>query len=112
MEKGRTTVENAIGVIVSGMLILLPFLLIALDIIFAVKKKERPIFEMIAFFIGSIYMILAYALWELPDYKTPLNAWKAQIRMSTKKLSAYTRKQGKVCSGRRRTEALPQTVRR
>ena len=67
--------ENAIGVIVSGMLILLPFLLIALDIIFAVKKKERPIFEMIAFFIGSIYMILAYALWELPDYKTPLNAW-------------------------------------
>ncbi|MCI7041786.1 MAG: hypothetical protein MR992_06620 [Lachnospiraceae bacterium] len=67
--------ENAIGVIVSGMLILLPFLLIALDIIFAVKKKERPIFEMIAFFIGSIYMILAYTLWELPDYKTPLNAW-------------------------------------
>lgn len=75
MEKRRTTVENAIGVIVSGTLILLPFLLIALDIIFAVKKKERPIFEMIAFFIGSIYMILAYALWELPDYKTPLNAW-------------------------------------
>lgn len=67
--------ENAIGVIVSGMLILSPFLLIALDIIFAVKKKERPIFEMIAFFIGSIYMILAYTLWELPDYKTPLNAW-------------------------------------
>lgn len=56
-------------------MILLPFLLIALDIVFAVKKKERPIFEIIAFFIGSIYMILAYALWELPDYKTPLNAW-------------------------------------
>ncbi|MGN1180422.1 MAG: DUF6688 family protein, partial [Suilimivivens sp.] len=67
--------ENAIGVILSGALILLPFMLIALDIIFAVKKKERPVFEAVAFFVGSIYMILAYGLWELPDYKTPLNAW-------------------------------------
>lgn len=47
MEKGRTTVENAIGVIVSGMLILLPFLLIALDIVFAVKKKVLNSVELI-----------------------------------------------------------------
>ncbi len=67
--------ENAIAIVVGGTLILLPFILVALDIVFAVKKKERPIFEIIAFFIGSIYMILAYAFWELPDYKTSLNAW-------------------------------------
>lgn len=67
--------ENAIAIVVGGTLILLPFILVALDIVFAVKKKERPIFEIIAFFIGSIYMILAYAFWELPDFKTPLNAW-------------------------------------
>ncbi|MBO5113926.1 MAG: hypothetical protein J6C12_11385, partial [Lachnospiraceae bacterium] len=67
--------ENVIVIMVYGTLLLLPFVLIALDIVFAVKKKERPIFEIIAFFIGSIYMILAYGIWELPDYKTPLNAW-------------------------------------
>ena len=67
--------ENVIVIVVCGTLLLLPFILIALDIVFAVKKKERPIFEIIAFFIGSIYMILAYGIWELPDYKTPLNAW-------------------------------------
>ena len=67
--------ENVIVIVVCGTLLLLPFILIALDIVFAVKKKERPIFEIIAFFIGSIYMILAYGIWELPSYKTPLNAW-------------------------------------
>ena len=40
---------------------LAPFLFVALDIVFAVKKQERPIFELIAFLSGSIYMALA--LW-------------------------------------------------
>lgn len=54
---------------------LLPILLIVLDIVFAVRKKEKPIFELIAFFTGSVYMVLAYWLWDLPDYTSPLNIY-------------------------------------
>lgn len=50
-----------------------PPLLIALDIVFFIKKKERPIFELIAFFLGGIYMSLAYTIWELPEYNEALN---------------------------------------
>lgn len=52
---------------------LAPFLFVALDIVFAVKKQERPIFELIAFFSGSIYMALAFWVWDLPGYQQPLN---------------------------------------
>lgn len=52
-----------------------PFALVALDIVFYVRKKEVLIFEMIAFFIGSIYMLFAFELWELPEYQNPLNLW-------------------------------------
>ncbi len=52
-----------------------PFALVALDIVFYVKKKEVFIFEMIAFFIGSVYMLFAFELWELPEYQEPLNLW-------------------------------------
>lgn len=58
-----------------GGLFLAPFLLAALDFVFAVKKQERPIFELIAFFAGSVYMALAFFLWDLPDYQQPLNQW-------------------------------------
>ena len=71
--------ENIFFVFVFGTMLLLPLIFIALDIVFAVKKKERPIFELIAFFTGSVYMSLAYILWDLPDYQQPLNIY-TQIR--------------------------------
>lgn len=69
--------EEFIWIIILGTLMLLPVLLIVLDIVFAVRKKEKPIFELIAFFTGSIYMMLAYWLWDLPDYTSPLNIYGA-----------------------------------
>ncbi len=48
----------------SGMLLLVllfvPLTLVVLDFIFFVWKRERPFFEVIAFFIGSIYMAIGY----------------------------------------------------
>lgn len=68
-------INDIISIIFLGTIMILPVSLVALDIVFAVKKKEKPIFELIAFFIGSIYMILAYMLWDLPDYRQPLNVF-------------------------------------
>ena len=39
-------------------MILLPFVLIALDIVFIVKKKEKAWFEVVAFLVGIAYMLL------------------------------------------------------
>lgn len=60
-------------------IMLLPVVLVALDIVFAVKKKQCPIFELFAFSLGSIYVCLALELWDLPDYETPLNALDSLI---------------------------------
>ena len=57
------------------MVILLPFVLIALDIVFIVKKKEKAWFEGVAFLVGIVYMFNAYMLWDLPDYDSPLNVY-------------------------------------
>lgn len=56
-------------------ILILPVALIAFDIVNGVKKKERPIFELIAFFIGMVYMVIAFAIWDLPDYTKPLNVY-------------------------------------
>ncbi len=53
----------------------LPFLLVAIDIFLFVKKKEKWWFEAIAFSCGGIYMVLAYILWDLPDYAYSLNIY-------------------------------------
>ncbi len=66
---------NLLAIALAGTLILLPVILIALDIVFAVKKKEKPFFEIVSFFFGSIYMALGYMLWDLPSYKQPLNVY-------------------------------------
>ena len=55
--------------------VVLPFLLVAIDIVLFIKKKEKWWFEALAFACGGIYMILAYILWDLPDYNTPLNIY-------------------------------------
>lgn len=67
--------EDFLWMIVSGIVMILPVLLIALDIVFAVKKKERPIFEMLAFGVGGIYTMLAFILWDVPDYTHSLNVY-------------------------------------
>lgn len=56
-------------------IILLPFILIAMDIVFIVKKKENAKFEVGAFLTGIIYMFNAYMLWDLPDYESALNVY-------------------------------------
>ena len=61
--------------ILGFMVILLPFVLIALDIVFIVKKKEKAWFEVVAFLLGIAYMFNAYMLWDLPDYDSPLNVY-------------------------------------
>ena len=65
-----------IFVLITGITaILLPFVLMALDIVFIVKKKEKAWFEVAAFLIGIGYMFLAYLFWDLPDYERPLNVY-------------------------------------
>ncbi len=59
-------------VIIGG---ILPILLICLDIVFFVKKKECVIFELIAFSVGIGYMVIAYAVWDLPKYTKPINVY-------------------------------------
>lgn len=68
-------IENIFAAFVGGTMLTLPFVLVALDFIFFMLKKEKPIFELISFFIGGVYMALAYLLWDLPDYRQPLNLY-------------------------------------
>ena len=53
----------------------LPVGLLVADVIFAVKKKKYPAFELAAFSIGGGYMALAYMLWDLPSYDKPINLY-------------------------------------
>ncbi len=63
------------GMAIMAAILLVPVILIFLDIFWAVQKKEKPIFELLAFGIGGIYMLLAYIIWDLPDYTSPLNVY-------------------------------------
>lgn len=58
-----------------GIIMSLPAALIIADIKFLRKKEEAPIFEFVAFIIGSTYMFLALWWWDLPSYQEPLNTW-------------------------------------
>jgi len=53
--------------------VLLPIVLVAKDIMNYNAKREKAMFEIVAFFMGGIYMALGYALWDLPDYTQALN---------------------------------------
>lgn len=53
----------------------IPIILIVIDIILVMRKKEKAWFEILAFSIGAIYMFLAYALWDLPGYESPINIY-------------------------------------
>lgn len=61
--------------ILFGTLMIAPFALVALDIVYIVKNKEKAWFEIVAFLVGVIYMFIAYSLWNLPAYDTPLNVY-------------------------------------
>lgn len=66
---------SIIGYLIVMALLLAPVVLLALDIMFCVQKREVPLFELAAFLTGSIYTMLALVVWELPDYRTPLNGY-------------------------------------
>lgn len=61
--------------VVDFLIIILPVVLIALDIVFITKKKEKAWFEILAFFFGTVYMWCAFLLWDLPDFEHPLNVY-------------------------------------
>lgn len=54
-------------------ILLLPILLIGIDIIFAIKKKNSMIFECIAFGTGWVYMLLGWIFWDPMPWEEPLN---------------------------------------
>ena len=58
-----------------GMIFILPWVLMVLDIVFAVKKKKILIFEIIAFGIGYIYMAICWWIWEPLSYDEPINLY-------------------------------------
>lgn len=65
--------NDAMAMLLSCGIMLLPLSLIILDVVFFFRKKERPVFELIAFFIGSVYMMMAFLFWDLPDYERSIN---------------------------------------
>ena len=67
--------KDLMAMLIVAIVCILPFALVAIDIVLFVKKKEKWWFEALAFACGGIYMVLAYILWDLPDYNTPLNVY-------------------------------------
>lgn len=67
--------NELIGMGIFLLIIAIPLVLIILDFIFYLKKKQKGIFEFIAFFIGSVYFLLGYSLWALPSYDIALNKY-------------------------------------
>lgn len=53
----------------------IPFALVAVDIVLIVKKREKAWFEILAFLAGFLYMFGAFIIWDLPDYDYPLNVY-------------------------------------
>ncbi|MBQ2803762.1 MAG: hypothetical protein IJF07_07675 [Lachnospiraceae bacterium] len=65
--------SEIISLIIVGTLVLLPIVLIVMDLLFFIRKKEKPVFELIAFITGGVYMIMGYTIWDLPEYDVALN---------------------------------------
>lgn len=63
------------GYLFFGIIFILPIVLVVLDIIFMIRKKEKGFFEIFSFVIGGIYTVLAFICWEMPSYDEPLNYW-------------------------------------
>ena len=65
--------NDIIAMLFGWMILILPLLLIIFDMVSFFRKKERALFELIAFFIGSVYMMVAFFVWDLPDYERSIN---------------------------------------
>ncbi len=68
-------INDLIYMAILGSFLLLPWVLVGLDIFYAVKKKKKPIFEIIAFGCGFIYMVLCWILWSPLPYDVPINLY-------------------------------------
>ena len=75
--QGEISMKDLAAMLIVAIVGILPFALVAIDIVLFVKKKEKWWFEALAFACGGVYMVLAYILWDLPDYNTPLNVYDA-----------------------------------
>ncbi len=62
-----------LAIVIVFILLLLPFILIGMDVMFFVKGQEKPIFELMAFLTGGLYVMMALVFWELPPWNVPLN---------------------------------------
>ncbi len=71
--------EAIITQVIVWILFLLPILLIGLDIRYMAQKKKHPIFEVIAFSCGVIYMLLGWLVWGPVPYHIPINLWSTQL---------------------------------
>ena len=67
--------QKLLSMFIFGTFILLPWVLVALDIVFAVKKKKKLIFEVIAFGIGYIYMAMCWVIWNPLPYDMSINLY-------------------------------------
>lgn len=67
--------EDILWFVIFIIITLLPIVLIVADIVFVVKRKNHPLFELFAFLVGTVYMILAFFLWDLPSYEYSLNVF-------------------------------------
>lgn len=73
--QGEISMKDLAAMLIVAIVCILPFALVVIDIVLFVKKKEKWWFEALAFTCGGVYMVLAYILWDLPDYNTPLNIY-------------------------------------
>lgn len=64
--------DDVLSFLILGVMMLVPWILVALDIVFAVKKKKKLFFELIAFGCGLLYMAQAWILWSPLSYEQPL----------------------------------------
>lgn len=67
--------EDVLSVCIFAIIFFLPVILVAFDIYFAIKKKKKLFFEIIAFSIGYIYMALCWGIWSPLPYDEPINLY-------------------------------------
>ncbi len=64
-----------LGIFLGACVIITPFLLLAVDFIFFLKQKESFVFEVTAFLIAAVYMMLGYGVWDTREYSEALNQY-------------------------------------
>ncbi len=67
--------DDILVIVFLGIVFLLPWILVGLDIIYAIKKKKKPFFEIIAFGTGYLYMAICWIVWSPLPYDEPINLY-------------------------------------